>query len=85
MKNLFTLPRIATGFGLMLALGFNDVSAQSSFSSPQEEFGKNRIQDKRFEWVTIRSNNFEFNYYRSGDKIAQNAAKIAEGEYDRIT
>lgn len=69
----------------MLALGGSRVSAQSYFSSTQEEFGKNRIQYKRFEWLTIRSNNFEFNYYRSGDKIAQNAAKIAEGEYDRIT
>ncbi|AFK03734.1 hypothetical protein Emtol_2598 [Emticicia oligotrophica DSM 17448] len=69
----------------MLILGMGSASAQSYFSSTQEEFGKSRIQYKRFEWLTIRSNNFEFNYYRSGDKIAQNAAKIAEGEYDRIT
>jgi hypothetical protein len=85
MENLFTLRRISTAACLMLALGMSRVSAQSYFSSTQEEFGKNRIQYKRFEWLTIRSNNFEFNYYRSGDKIAQNAAKIAEGEYDRIT
>lgn len=85
MENLFTLRRISTAACLMLALGLNRVSAQSYFSSTQEEFGKSRIQYKRFEWLTIRSNNFEFNYYRSGDKIAQNAAKIAEGEYDRIT
>jgi hypothetical protein len=69
----------------VLSLVTGRVSAQNYFSSTQEEFGKNRIQYKRFEWLTIRSNNFEFNYYRSGDKIAQNAAKIAEGEYDRIT
>lgn len=85
MENLFTLRRISTAAYLMLVLGVGRVSAQSYFSSTQEEFGKNRIQYKRFEWLTIRSNNFEFNYYRSGDKIAQNAAKIAEGEYDRIT
>lgn len=85
MENLFTLRRISTAACLILALGMSRVSAQSYFSSTQEEFGKNRIQYKRFEWLTIRSNNFEFNYYRSGDKIAQNAAKIAEGEYDRIT
>ncbi len=85
MKNMFTLRRISTGACLMLALGLGRVSAQSYFSSTQEEFGKSRIQYKRFEWLTIRSNNFEFNYYRSGDKIAQSAAKIAEGEYDRIT
>ena len=85
MENLFTLRRISTVACLMLALVMSRVSAQNYFSSTQEEFGKNRIQYKRFEWITIRSNNFEFNYYRSGDKIAQNAAKIAEGEYDRIT
>lgn len=85
MENIFTLRRISTGVCLMLALGMGRASAQSYFSSTQEEFGKSRIQYKRFEWLTIRSNNFEFNYYRSGDKIAQNAAKIAEGEYDRIT
>lgn len=85
MENLFTLRRISTVASLMLALVMSRVSAQNYFSSTQEEFGKNRIQYKRFEWITIRSNNFEFNYYRSGDKIAQNAAKIAEGEYDRIT
>lgn len=82
---MFTLRRISTVACLMLALGVCRVSAQSYFSSTQEEFGKSRIQYKRFEWLTIRSNNFEFNYYRSGDKIAQNAAKIAESEYDRIT
>lgn len=85
MENLFTLRRISTLAYLMLTLSMSRVSAQNYFSSTQEEFGKNRIQYKRFEWLTIRSNNFEFNYYRSGDKIAQNAAKIAEGEYDRIT
>jgi hypothetical protein len=85
MKNLFTLRRIHILFSIMLALGANGVFAQSYFSASQEEFGKNRIQYKRFEWLTIKSNNFEFNYYRSGDKNAQNAAKIAESEYDRIT
>ena len=85
MENLFTLRRISISLFLMIALGINNSSAQSYFSSTQEEFGKNRIQDKRFEWLTIRSNNFEFNYYRGGDKIAQNAAKISENEYDRIT
>jgi len=70
MENLFTLRRISTMACLMLALVMSRVSAQNYFSSTQEEFGKNRIQYKRFEWITIRSNNFEFNYYRSGDKVA---------------
>ena len=69
----------------LILTGIQGAFAQSYFSSTQEEFGKNRIQEKRFEWLTIRSNNFEFNYYRGGDKIAQNAAKLSESEYDRIT
>ena len=85
MKNLFTLRRISISLFLIIGLGVNGVFAQNYYASTQEEFGKNRIQDKRFEWLTIRSNNFEFNYYRGGDKIAQNAAKISESEYDRIT
>lgn len=69
----------------LIFIGIQTSFAQSYFSSTQEEFGKNRIQEKRFEWLTIRSNNFEFNYYRGGDKIAQSAAKLSESEYDRIT
>ncbi|GAB3519007.1 BamA/TamA family outer membrane protein [Emticicia fontis] len=69
----------------LIFIGIQTAFAQNYFSSTQEEFGKNRIQEKRFEWLTIRSNNFEFNYYRGGDKIAQSAAKLSESEYDRIT
>jgi hypothetical protein len=61
------------------------LSAQNYFSASQEEFGKNRIQYKNFEWKTVRSNNFELNYYRGGNELAERAAKIAEGEFDRIT
>jgi hypothetical protein len=59
--------------------------AQQYYGASQEEFGGNRIQYRRFDWSTIRSNNFEFNYYRGGERLAQDAARIAEGEYDRIT
>jgi hypothetical protein len=85
MENIYTLRRISICLFLMTTLGISGATAQNYFASTQEEFGKSRIQDKRFEWLTIRSNNFEFNYYRGGDKIAHNAAKISEGEYDRIT
>lgn len=59
--------------------------AQQYYGASQEEFGGNRIQYRRFDWSTIRSNNFEFNYYRGGERLAQDAARIAEGDYDRIT
>ncbi|MDP5140127.1 MAG: hypothetical protein NWP83_06610, partial [Spirosomaceae bacterium] len=43
------------------------------------------IQYKNFDWKTTRSNNFEVNYYRGGNELSERAAKIAEGEFDRIT
>jgi hypothetical protein len=58
---------------------------QNYYGVVNEEFGKNRIQFKRFEWKTIKSNNFEFNFYRGGEEIARKAAKKAESDYDKIT
>ena len=88
MKKISTFSRnIARLFAInaLIFIGTQSAFAQNYYASTQEEFGKNRIQEKRFEWLTITSNNFEFNYYRGGDKIAQNAAKFSEAEYDRIT
>ena len=70
---------------LLMLLGSFMVNAQGYFPIAQETFGKNRIQLKKLHWKTINSNNFEFNYYRGGRDIAQKAAKIAEGEYRKIT
>jgi hypothetical protein len=72
-------------FGLLICFGISPIFGQNYFGVSQEEFGKNRIQMRRFEWRSLRSNNFEFNYYRGGEKLAQDAIKIAENEYDRIT
>ena len=71
--------------GLVLLSSISVAEAQNYYASSQEEFGQNRVQTKRFEWLTLKSNNFEFNYYRGGEKIAKEAAKIAESEYYHIT
>ncbi len=76
MKKIFSL------FFLLIAFQGN---AQKYFAASQEEFGQNRIQLRRLEWKTIYSNNFEFNYYRGGDALAEKAAKMAESEYNKIT
>ncbi len=68
---------------ILVFCGFS--RAQKYFGATQEEFGKSRIQLKRFEWKTIKSNNFEFNYYRGGEILSQMAAKTAEAEYEKIT
>lgn len=59
--------------------------SQNYFPASKEAFGKNRIQYKSFDWKTVRSLNFEVNYYRGGTELAERAAKIAEGEFDRVT
>ncbi|MFT7247992.1 MAG: hypothetical protein ACI97P_000766 [Arcticibacterium sp.] len=72
-------------FTLLALLGSFMGNAQGYFPLAQETFGKNRIQLKKLDWKTINSNNFEFNYYRGGQEIAQKAAKTAEGGYRKIT
>ena len=72
---------------IFLFIGFlsSELSAQRYFSATEEEFGTNRIQTKRFDWLTIRTANFEVNYYRGGEPLALKSAKMLEGEYKRIT
>ena len=73
-------------FALLIFFSIANLSfGQGYFPLSQETFGKNRIQLRKLDWRSINSNNFEFNYYRGGDALAQKAAKIAEGEYRKIT
>jgi hypothetical protein len=50
-----------------------------------EEFGKNRVQYKNFEWRYLSSENFDVYFYDGGEKIANDAIRYLEGEFDRIT
>jgi len=58
---------------------------QRYFGITDEEFGQSKIQRKKFDWKTIRSNNFELNFYRGGEELAKKSAKKAEEEFDKIT
>ena len=51
----------------------------------QEEFGGNRVQYKNFQWRYLSSESFDVYYYDNGDKIANDAIKYLDGEFDRIT
>ncbi|MCP9769660.1 hypothetical protein EGI22_17290 [Lacihabitans sp. LS3-19] len=59
--------------------------SQRYYGVTDEEFGQSKIQRKRFDWKTIRSNNFELNFYRGGEELAKKSAKKAEEEYEKIT
>lgn len=81
MKSIKTL--LFTG---VFSIFLSSISfAQRYYGVSGEEFGKSKIQKKRFDWKTIRSNNFEFNFYRGGEDLARKAAKKAEEDYEKIT
>jgi hypothetical protein len=71
--------------GVLLILLPSSAFAQRYYGVTGEEFGKSKIQKKRFDWKTIKSNNFEFNFYRGGEDLAKKAAKKAEEEYEKVT
>jgi hypothetical protein len=77
--------RFCLFFAITLLINTISLSAQKYYGASKEQFGKSRIQSKDFEWKTIKSNNFEFNFYRGGEELAKKAAKKAESEYDKIT
>nr|WKN36778.1 translocation protein TolB [Tunicatimonas sp. TK19036] len=51
----------------------------------REEFGKNRVQFKNFDWRFYSSDNFDVYFYEGGQDNALIAAKFLEKEFERIT
>jgi hypothetical protein len=73
---------IFTLLALFLSL---EIQAQKYFGISGETFGNSKIQKKNFIWKTIKTNNFEFNFYKGGEDIARRAALKAETDYSKIT
>jgi hypothetical protein len=65
----------------ILSLLFWAAYAQNS----QDQFGKSRIQYKRFEWQYISTINFDIYYSEGGKDLAGNVARYAETDFARIT
>jgi len=63
---------------------FNTLVLSTFAQTTQEEFGKNRIQYKNFEWKYLSTANFDIYFYDGGLDIAQQAAKYAELDYEGI-
>ncbi|MEQ9442168.1 MAG: translocation protein TolB [Cyclobacteriaceae bacterium] len=51
----------------------------------REQFGKNRVQFKNFNWQFYSSDNFDIYFYEGGQDNALIAAKFLEKEFERIT
>jgi len=62
-------------------LTYNNVSAQFQ----NDQFGKNRVQYKNFDWRFISTANFDIYYYQDGYESAKIAAEFAEADFNRIT
>ncbi len=74
--------RLLRFFPLLMFLGAPGlVNGQETI----EDFGKNRIQYKAFNWQYYSSDNFDIYFYEGGKNNARQAAEYLEGEYDRIT
>ncbi len=48
------------------------------------EFGKNRVQYKKFKWQYYQTNNFNTYFYENGKTIANFVAQVAEAELPQI-
>lgn len=48
------------------------------------EFGKNRVQYRKFKWKYIQTDNFNSYYYENGENIAKYVSQIAEQELPAI-
>lgn len=58
----------------------SDLSSQVS----TVEFGKNRVQYRKFKWEYLQTDNFNAYYYQNGQTIAKYVAQIAEQELPEI-
>ena len=76
MRQLYLLLLVCVGLG---------TSAVAQNYPSLEQFGKNRIQYRTFDWKTVRTSNFEIYFYEDGEQMANLAAQYAESDFDRIT
>lgn len=72
--------KLALIFILTLVSQFNLVYAQVN----TVEFGKNRVQYKKFKWQYYQTANFNTYYSQKGEQIAQKVAQIAEHELPEL-
>ncbi|MBZ5858497.1 TolB-like translocation protein [Flavihumibacter profundi] len=71
---------LALIFILTLLNGLNLVNAQVN----TVEFGKNRVQYKKFKWQYYQTANFNTYYSQKGEPLAQKVAQIAEAELPEL-
>ncbi len=51
----------------------------------QQFFGKNRVQNRKFEWKYLSTKNFDIYFYDGGEQLARFTAELAETQFPYIT
>ena len=70
---------------ILSAILFLAMGIAAFAQSAQNQFGKNRVQYKKFNWSYLSSDNFDIYFYDGGDANARIAAEFLEEEFERIT
>jgi hypothetical protein len=79
VKKLIKLNHIFL-FVLVLAQGSSELFAQGMYT----QFGQNRVQDTKFTWSFVRSENFDAYFYSGGRELATFAARTAEEQLNNL-
>jgi len=72
-------------FGFLIGILLTVLAYQASAQMSVDEFGKNRLQFKNFDWRYLSTENFDIYFYDGGNEIAKQAAQYLEDEFERIT
>ncbi len=76
--------RILNGLLIAIVLGVLIVP-QAHGQAFKEQFGKNRIQYKDFNWKFYQSENYEVYYYQGGETLAKQTVEYLEDQFGRMT
>ncbi|HMX80853.1 MAG TPA: hypothetical protein PLG91_11100, partial [Ferruginibacter sp.] len=71
--------RLSLISSLLILIAYSSIAQVNSV-----EFGKNRIQYKKFKWKYYQSKNFNVYYYQNGEELAKFIAQSAEKELTQI-
>ncbi len=72
--------KLITHIVILLLFSLNALAQRSI-----DHFGKNRVQYDEFDWKYITSRHFYIYYYLDGERLAHNAARHLEREFENIT
>ena len=78
------MQRTNTGILTCALLFFLFISFTSVAQMSQDQFGKNRIQYKKFKWKLISTDNFDVYYYFEGESLAPIAATHVESVFRKL-